>query len=60
MIVTAEGERVERRYIHHLYSMKEWAEMLREAGFDDVQTFGRWDSERPATPEDWRLIICAR
>jgi ubiquinone/menaquinone biosynthesis C-methylase UbiE len=59
LIVTTEGERVDRRYVFHFYSMKEWVEMLREAGFTEVDTFGGWDGE-PATPDAWRLILCAR
>ena len=31
VIVSPEGERVERPYVHHLYSVKEWIEILREA-----------------------------
>jgi ubiquinone/menaquinone biosynthesis C-methylase UbiE len=60
MVVTLDGERVERRYVHHLYSVKEWAEMLREAGFPDVEAFGGWDAAVPATPDAWRLILRAR
>jgi ubiquinone/menaquinone biosynthesis C-methylase UbiE len=59
LIVTPEGERIERRYFHRLYSVKEWAEMLREAGFSDVSAYGGWDG-KPVTPEDWRLILRAR
>src|SRR5919198_1804579 len=60
MIVTPEGERIERRFVHRLYSVTEWAEMLREAGFADVGAFGGWDGETPATPDAWRLILRAR
>ena len=60
MVVTPEGERIERRYFHRVYSVKEWAEMLREAGFSDVQAFGGWDETTPATPDTWRLIVRAR
>lgn len=59
MVVTPEGERIERRYVFRFYSVKEWAEMLREAGFSDVDAFGGWD-EAPASPESWRLILRAR
>ncbi len=60
LIVTPEGERIERRYLHRLYTVKEWAEMLREAGFEDVDAFGAWDGETPITPDAWRLILRAR
>jgi ubiquinone/menaquinone biosynthesis C-methylase UbiE len=60
LIVTPEGERIERRYVHRLYSVKEWAEMLREAGFAEVQVFGGWDATTSAAPDAWRLILRAR
>lgn len=60
LVVAPTGERIERRYVFRMYSVKEWAEMLREAGFEEVGAFASWDSERPATPEDWRLILRAR
>jgi ubiquinone/menaquinone biosynthesis C-methylase UbiE len=59
LIVEPSGERIERRYRFHFYSVKEWAEMLREAGFEDVDAFGGWDEAKPATPDDWRLILRA-
>lgn len=59
LVVTAAGERIERRFVHRLYSMKEWAEMLRDAGFAEVDAFGGWD-EAPASPESWRLILRGR
>jgi ubiquinone/menaquinone biosynthesis C-methylase UbiE len=59
LVVMPEGERIERRYVFRFYSMKEWAEMLREAGFDEVDAFGGWDEAKPATP-DGRLILRAR
>lgn len=59
LIVTPDGDRDERRFVHRLYSIKEWAEMLREAGFTEVEAFGAWDRS-PATPEAWRLILRAR
>ena len=60
MIVTPEGERIERPYVLHVYSAKEWVEMLREAGFEDVDAFGAWDGITPITPAVWRLILRAR
>ena len=59
-IVTVEGERIERRFVHRVYSAREWAEMLREAGFSQVEAFGAWDATTSATPEAWRLILRAR
>ena len=60
VIVTPEGERIERPFVHHVYSSKEWAEMLREAGFSEVEAFGAWDVATPASPDAWRLILRAR
>ena len=39
VIVSPSGERVERPYVLHVYSVKEWAE-IREAGFAEVDAFG--------------------
>lgn len=58
-IVALDGERIVRRFTHHVYSMKEWAEMLREAGFEHVEAFGDWDEAKPATPGDHRLVLRA-
>ena len=44
----------------HVYSVKEWVEMLRGAGFDDVDAFGAWDGVTPIGPDVWRLILRAR
>jgi ubiquinone/menaquinone biosynthesis C-methylase UbiE len=60
VIVTPTGERIERPYVLHVYSAKEWVEMIREAGFVDVAAFGAWDGVTPITPGDWRLILRAR
>ena len=60
LVVTPAGERIERRYLFRFYSMKEWAEMLREAAFTQVDAFAGWDETKPATPDDWRLILRAR
>jgi ubiquinone/menaquinone biosynthesis C-methylase UbiE len=59
-IVRTDGTRVERRFVLRFYSMKEWAEMLHEAGFADVQAFGGWDGANTATPDAWRLILRGR
>lgn len=60
LVVTPEGERIERPYVYHVYSAKEWAEMLAEAGFSEVDAFGSWDGASPPTPETGRLILGAR
>ncbi len=60
LIVTPTGERIERPYVLHIYSAKEWLEMLREAGFVETEAFGAWDGETPITPNAWRLILRAR
>jgi ubiquinone/menaquinone biosynthesis C-methylase UbiE len=60
LIVTPTGERVERSYVLHVYSAKEWIEMLREAGFNEAEAFGAWDGVTPITPDAWRLILRAR
>ena len=60
VIVTPEGARIERPYVLHVYSAKEWLELLREAGFEDVAAFGAWDGVTPITPDAWRLILRAR
>jgi SAM-dependent methyltransferase len=60
VIVSPENERIERPYLLHVYSVKEWVEMLREAGFDEVEAFGSWDGVTPFTPDAWRLILRAR
>jgi ubiquinone/menaquinone biosynthesis C-methylase UbiE len=60
VIVSPTGERVERPYVLHVYSAKEWVEMLREAGFIDAGAFGAWDGVTPISPDAWRLVIRAR
>ena len=59
LIVTPEGERIERRFLFRVYSVKEWGVMLREAGFEDVEAFGAWDEDAPFSPDAWRLILRA-
>ena len=41
-------------------AVKEWTEMLREAGFDDVEAFGALGRRDAVTPDVWRLILRAR
>lgn len=60
LIVSPDGRRSERPYVHRFYSAKEWLELLREAGFSEVEAFGAWDGETPITPSAWRLILRAR
>ena len=60
VIVTPEGERIERPYLLHVYSAKEWLEMLRDAGFEQADAFGAWDGVTPIAPDTWRLILRAR
>ncbi len=60
LIVSPEGKRIERRFVHHVYSVMDWTAILREAGFDEVDAFGAWDTVTPSTPDAWRLILRAR
>jgi ubiquinone/menaquinone biosynthesis C-methylase UbiE len=60
LVVTPEGERIERPYVLHVYSAKEWLELLREAGYEEIEAFGAWDGVTPITPDAWRLIVRAR
>lgn len=60
VVISPKGERIERPYTLHVYSVKEWVEMLHEAGFVEVQAFGAWDGVTPITPAAWRLILRAR
>ena len=60
LIVSPTNERVERPYVIHVYAVKEWVEMLHEAGFAAVDAFGAWDGVTPIAPDVWRLIVRAR
>ena len=60
LIVTPDNQRIERPYVLHVYSAKEWVEMLGEAGFAEAEAFGAWDGVTPITPDVWRLILRAR
>jgi ubiquinone/menaquinone biosynthesis C-methylase UbiE len=59
LVVTPEGERIERRFVHRPYTATEWVEMLGEAGFVEVACFSDWEGKSPPTPE-LRLIVRAR
>jgi ubiquinone/menaquinone biosynthesis C-methylase UbiE len=59
LLVTPDGERIERRYVFRAYTVTEWLAMLREAGFTDVECFADWKGETPPAPEK-RLLLCAR
>jgi len=60
LVVSPTNERIERPYVIHVYSATDWADMIREAGFHDVDAFGAWDGVTPASPDAWRLILRAR
>ena len=57
--VGVDGERVERTFVHRVYSATEWVAMLREAGFEATECFSDWTGSAPPTP-DARLILRAR
>ena len=59
LVVTPEGERIERRFVHRVYTVKEWIAMLYEAGFAEVNCFSDWGGGMPPSP-DKRLILRAR
>jgi ubiquinone/menaquinone biosynthesis C-methylase UbiE len=59
LVVTPEGKRVERRFVHRVYTPTEWVAMLREAGFEQIDCFSDWKGENPPSP-DRRLILRAR
>jgi SAM-dependent methyltransferase len=59
LVVTPEGERVERSFVHRLYTVTEWVALLGDAGFGEVECFSDWAGEQPPTP-DRRLIVRAR
>lgn len=60
LVILSSGERIERPYRLRFYSVKEWIELLDEAGFTEIEAFGAWDGVTPATPDAWRLILRAR
>jgi hypothetical protein len=59
LIVPPTGERIERRFVHRVYTATEWVAMLREAGFEQVDCFSDWRGENAPSP-DRRLILRAR
>jgi ubiquinone/menaquinone biosynthesis C-methylase UbiE len=60
LLVSPTGERIERSFDLHVYSAKEWVEMLRDAGFTEIEALGAWDGVTPIAPDVWRLILRAR
>jgi ubiquinone/menaquinone biosynthesis C-methylase UbiE len=58
LVVTPEGERIERSFVHRGYTPTEWDAMIRDAGFVEIECFSDWDAS-PPTP-DRRLIVRAR
>jgi ubiquinone/menaquinone biosynthesis C-methylase UbiE len=58
LLVTAEGKRTTRRFVHRIYTASEWAAMLHEAGFELVECFAGW-TNNPVSPDE-RLVIRAR
>ena len=59
LIVSPDGQRSERRFVHRPYSATEWTQMLGEAGFERIECHSDWAGEKPVVPER-RLIIRAR
>ena len=58
LLVTSEGERIERRFVHRAYTATEWTQMLGDAGVAAIECFSDWEGA-PPTPEQ-RLIVRAR
>jgi ubiquinone/menaquinone biosynthesis C-methylase UbiE len=58
LVVTRDGERIERSFVHRGYTATEWVTMLDEAGFVEIECFSDW-AESPPEP-DRRLILRAR
>ena len=59
LIVEPGGRRLERRFVHRLYTATEWVSMLEEAAFSDVECFADWQGETRPSP-DARLVVRAR
>lgn len=59
LVVEPGGERVERRFVHRVYTATEWVAMLDEAGFSEIECFADWQGESRPSP-DARLIVRGR
>lgn len=59
VLVPRGGEPVERRIVHRAYAVTELVELLRAAGFAEVECFGDWEGAGPPSTET-RLIVRAR
>jgi ubiquinone/menaquinone biosynthesis C-methylase UbiE len=59
IIVASDGGRIERAFVHRLYTATEWVAMLSEAGFATIDCFSDWAGTAPPTP-DARLIVRAQ
>jgi len=59
LLLTPDGERIERRFVHRPYAASEWVRMLDEAGLVEIEGFSDWSGESAAEPEK-RLILRAR
>ncbi|MGH7540939.1 MAG: class I SAM-dependent methyltransferase [Gemmatimonadota bacterium] len=59
LMVTPDGERIERRFVFRPYAATELAGMLDEAGFAEIEGFSDWSGEGAPEP-DKRLIVRAR
>ena len=59
IIVASDGGRIERAFVHRLYTATEWVAMLSEAGFAAIDCFSDWAGTAPPTP-DARLIVRAQ
>ena len=57
LYVPAEGERISRGFVVHVYTVGEWVAMAREAGFTDVDCFGGWEGAPPSV--EARLVLRA-
>jgi len=58
LYIPAEGERVSRRFVVHVYTVSEWVAMVREAGFSEVECFGGWEGASPSA--EARLVLRGR
>jgi SAM-dependent methyltransferase len=58
VIVTPDGERIVRRFVHRVYTATEWVAMLSEAGFEEIECFGGWTRDPVSSAA--RLVVRAR